>query len=474
MDAEIPPKLLCLSLQKISYGLGHIFNDLCAAMWFSYTLFYLQVVLNMGAATAGLLLMIGYKNNMYFHSMPQLDSCKLFLGQVVDSLATPLVGFCIDYVQHRRLWHLTGTFAVALGFYLIFSLKPSSFDVSTIVYYISTISLFQIGWATVQISHLSIIPEISISHKHSSDLTAIRYIASVCCNICVYLVTLAVLKSDGTNEDIGPGDFYKFKAIALIIMFIGLMASMLFYCGLLAKYEDQPEMEPLLNNGEIKDLNKQNSRHFLRFSLTYCVSIMYMCSRLFTTLNLIYIPLYIDERGQLNNIEKDSLRQTIASIPLTSYIASFLTSILLKFRIGFVTDQMTYLIGSIVGIVASIWIGAGISSRTDSELYTIAALLGITGSTTMVSSLCLTASFVKINSLGGAQVYSIVTFTDKLISGSIVLVVQHMQCTPKDSCPYFYKNVMSYISASVSVIAMSALIFLHIQTKHSKKTMVIS
>lgn len=35
--------------------------------------------------------------------------------------------------------------------------------------------------------------------------------ASVCCNICVYLVTLAVLKTDGVTENIGPNDFYKFK-----------------------------------------------------------------------------------------------------------------------------------------------------------------------------------------------------------------------------------------------------------------------
>ncbi|CAH1114108.1 unnamed protein product, partial [Psylliodes chrysocephalus] len=287
--------------------------------------------------------------------------------------------------------------------------------------------------------------------------------ASVCCNICVYLVTLAVLKTDGVTENIGPNDFYKFKEIALIIIFIGLLSSMLFYCGLLGKYEEE-EMEPLLSNGhidiELKDLNPQNNKHFLKYSVTYCVSVMYMCSRLFTTLNLIYIPLYIDERGELNDIEKESLRQTIASIPLTSYIASFVTSVALKCRIGILTDQITYLIGSIIGVVASIWIGIGISSNSDFELYAIAALLGITGSTTMVSSLCLTANFVKSNSLGGGQVYSIVTFTDKLISGTIVLIVQHLQCTPRNSCPYFYKNVLTFISASVSLIAIVALIFL--------------
>lgn len=51
---------------------------------------------------------------------------------------------------------------------------------------------------------------------------------------------------------------------------------------------------------------------------------------------------------------------------------------------------------------------------------------GVSGSTTMVSSLCMTANFVKTNGYGGGLVYSIVTFTDKLISGAVVLLVQNL------------------------------------------------
>ncbi|XP_072391386.1 major facilitator superfamily domain-containing protein 12-like isoform X1 [Diabrotica undecimpunctata] len=441
MDTEFRPNPLCLPLQKLSYGLGHIFNDLCAAMWFSYTLFFLQVVLEMKSTTAGFLLMI---------------------GQIVDSLATPIVGYCIDYIEYRRLWHLAGTGAVALGFALIFSIKPATFSTAIIVYYIISISLFQIGWATVQISHLSIIPEISRSNRHSSDLTAIRYIASVCCNICVYIITLIVLKSDGVADNIGPNDFYKFKEIALLIIFLGLLSSMLFYCGLLGSYEE--EYEPLLRDEtvqmEMTELDKP-TKHFLKQTLIYCVSVMYMCSRLFTTLNLIYMPLYIEERGMLNDMEKERMRQSIASIPLTSYIASFLTSLFLKFRVGVVGDKVIYLIGVLIGLVTSVWIGVGVSPETDTELYSIAALLGITGSTTMVSSLCLTANFVKSNGSGGGMIYSFVTFTDKLISGSVVFIVQHLQCTPKSSCPYFYNNVLTYICALVSIFALLALILLY-------------
>lgn len=57
-----------------------------------------------------------------------------------------------------------------------------------------------------------------------------------------------------------------------------------------------------------------------------------MTSRLFNILNLIYMPLFIDERAALNNVQKEKMRQTIASVPLICYIASFLTAIFLKYR----------------------------------------------------------------------------------------------------------------------------------------------
>lgn len=44
---------------KLAYALGHIFNDLAAAMWFSYTLIYLQRVVLLQPIVAGALLLLG-------------------------------------------------------------------------------------------------------------------------------------------------------------------------------------------------------------------------------------------------------------------------------------------------------------------------------------------------------------------------------------------------------------------------------
>lgn len=44
---------------KFAYALGHIFNDLTAAMWFSYTLIYFQRVALLKPIAAGALLLLG-------------------------------------------------------------------------------------------------------------------------------------------------------------------------------------------------------------------------------------------------------------------------------------------------------------------------------------------------------------------------------------------------------------------------------
>ena len=51
---------MALSIKsKLGYGLGHVLNDLCSAMWFSYLLLYFHHVLGFPNALAGVVLLIG-------------------------------------------------------------------------------------------------------------------------------------------------------------------------------------------------------------------------------------------------------------------------------------------------------------------------------------------------------------------------------------------------------------------------------
>lgn len=82
---------------KMGYGLGHVYNDLCAGVWFSYLLLFLKDALRMPGTEAGSMMM---------------------LGQVGDAMATPIVGFLVDKYGTKQKWHLFGGFISLRSFFL--------------------------------------------------------------------------------------------------------------------------------------------------------------------------------------------------------------------------------------------------------------------------------------------------------------------------------------------------------------------
>nr|CAD7575938.1 unnamed protein product [Timema californicum] len=69
--------------QKVSYGMGHIFNDICAAMWFSYILLFLQVVIGMPPALSGAMMLTGTMHHHWLSSREQIPSSVVKVGPLV-------------------------------------------------------------------------------------------------------------------------------------------------------------------------------------------------------------------------------------------------------------------------------------------------------------------------------------------------------------------------------------------------------
>jgi len=162
---------------KLAYALGHVFNDLTAATWFSYTLIYLQRVALLEPIVAGAFLLLGKQIGDYVSNRCFLDSSlKNFRsqGQVVDAVMTPIFGFLVDRYRNKKLWHIVGSVMVTWSFPVIFGGFAKSSSVLAMLLYVTSITIFQTGWAAVQISHLSMIPSLSNSLLARADLTAIR------------------------------------------------------------------------------------------------------------------------------------------------------------------------------------------------------------------------------------------------------------------------------------------------------------
>lgn len=56
-----PPDLpgYLTKLQKYSFGLGHVINDITGVLWFSYALLFLQVVVDLTPTVSALLILLG-------------------------------------------------------------------------------------------------------------------------------------------------------------------------------------------------------------------------------------------------------------------------------------------------------------------------------------------------------------------------------------------------------------------------------
>ena len=63
----------------LGYAIGHILNDMCEAMWFTYLLLFFHNVIQLSNFTAGMLVMV---------------------GQIADGIATVLVGVLSDQ-EHK-------------------------------------------------------------------------------------------------------------------------------------------------------------------------------------------------------------------------------------------------------------------------------------------------------------------------------------------------------------------------------------
>jgi GPH family glycoside/pentoside/hexuronide:cation symporter len=147
-----------------AYSVGHLGNDLFAAIMALYMSWYCINVVELDAYLTGLV----YLN-----------------GQVSDGIATMLVSILSDKYStswgKRMPWYLVGSLMTTLSFYLFFSYpefinkedvngEPLNYK-GKAVWYVVLYGTFNFGWAFVQISQMSIVNSITFSNRRRDELT---------------------------------------------------------------------------------------------------------------------------------------------------------------------------------------------------------------------------------------------------------------------------------------------------------------
>ncbi|XP_010365590.1 major facilitator superfamily domain-containing protein 12 isoform X3 [Rhinopithecus roxellana] len=383
------PRPLSL-VARLSYAVGHFLNDLCASMWFTYLLLYLHSVRAYSSRGAGLLLL---------------------LGQVADGLCTPLVGYeadraagCCPRYGPRKAWHLVGTVCVLLSFPFIFSpclgCGVATPEWAALLYYGPFIVIFQFGWASTQISHLSLIPELVTNDHEKVELTALRYAFTVVANITVYGAAWLLLHLQGSSR-----------------------------------------VEPAQDIDISDQLGGQDVPMFR-------VGMLYMTTRLIVNLSQTYMAMYLTYSLHLP-------KKFIATIPLVMYLSGFFSSFLMKpinKRIG---RNMTYFSGLLVILAFAAWVA--LAEGLGVAVYAAAVLLGAGCATILVTSLAMTADLIGPHTNSGAFVYGSMSFSDKVANGLAVMAIQSLHPCPSElccrACVSFYHWAMVAVTGGVGVAA---------------------
>ncbi|XP_070542874.1 major facilitator superfamily domain-containing protein 12-like isoform X2 [Ptychodera flava] len=390
----------------------------------------------------------------------------MLVGQIADAICTPFVGYQSDKTSRdncygqRKIWHLVGTICVAAAFPFLFNpciTCEHSAEWAKFIYYVPFVVIFQFGWASTQISHLALIPDLTKNESIRVELNSIRYACTVLANIFVYGVTWLLLdlprpghQKQGDQEELGPDDTSKFRELAFIVVGVGAVFSIIFHIGTNEKAAAKAADERGENVRSESEL--MTWKDWLTEYQFYLIALLYMCTRLMVNVSQVYIPMYLLESLQLDS-------DSIAIIPLIVYVSGFLTSIFMRLINKLIGRKLTYFLGASLIIVCciSLWF-----KTIGKFIYLSAVLLGAGGSTVLVTSLSMTADMVGDNTESAAFVYGAMSFTDKLSNGLAVTLIQDLHPCIKccAECKWYYRDIMVFVPGSFAVISLLTLLLL--------------
>ena len=146
-----------------AYGIGHILNDIVSACWFNFLSYYLIQVRCIDSTHAGIILLV---------------------AQITDAVSTPIVGILSDKTDtrwgKRTPWYIVGTILNVFGYTMLWEKcffcgeGAEKSDKLELAYYLIFPPIMQIGWATVQVAHMALLPCISLNQKNKDKMSRIR------------------------------------------------------------------------------------------------------------------------------------------------------------------------------------------------------------------------------------------------------------------------------------------------------------
>lgn len=419
-----PPKRIGLStFNIIAYAVGHVYNDLCATVWFMY-LFYFIVTFTQEYG-------------------PSLASLALLSGQIADGICTNFVGLLIDKTNSRlgkrTPWFLAGTILVLPWFLLTFrkwtltdivcgedwekNCEPDTHKILTFLYYITLPALFNVGWAAVQISTMSLVVAITYDQKQRDSLISYR-------NACTFGSNLLTLTMALYLFEYISDAYEQFKVLTILITIIGLITSGIFILGCpevkLSERAITHDLKHAQWSVNAEGVNIENWRDWLKSKQFYAYWFVYTLTRLSINVTMTLTPFYLIIVLKYQKRPMEPTPREIASVPLVSYCCSTIFTLLYTHKFGHIFNEQNRVLAL---TLALIFVGVGsvpflfIQEEFHWIVYIWVPIQGIGLAIGLNTSASLMSDMIGNNNKSSAFVYGTYSLVDKFASGLLLVFI---------------------------------------------------
>lgn len=190
------------------YSIGHVFNDLVSACWFFYFSYYMVYIIEVGEDRSGYIMLA---------------------GQIFDGIGTLLSGILSDQTKSRfgkrTPWFFFGTIAVTITYLIIYQgcliCDESTSPTVEFIYLIISPCIFNVGWASVQVSHMALLPSLTLSKQKQEKMTRLRTGFTFASQLLALALSLLIFY-------LFPQKLLQYRILAFSCAALGLVCSVLF------------------------------------------------------------------------------------------------------------------------------------------------------------------------------------------------------------------------------------------------------
>ncbi|CAN6168571.1 unnamed protein product [Urochloa humidicola] len=379
----------------LSYGSGHMLNDITASCWFTYLLVFLtEVGLSPGDAAVVML-----------------------SGQLADGFTTIFVGELMDRFGHFKLWHAGGSILVAISFSSVFgscvACKLMGTNSSTLetVGYSTFASIFNVGWAVTQVAHMSMVNCMTSNPTSRVSLVSCRNAFTMVANLSLYGIALLIFTLLQSVSVI-----IQYRWIAYVSISVGSCFVIVFLIGT----KEPGSIQRCVD----KNLFRISWAYWFKKVLYYQVALVYTLTRLVTNVSQAFLAFYVIYDLEMPQSSK-------ALVPAIIYICSLIVSVILQeTRWSSRRLKLYFSAGAVLWILSGLGIVL-LPSRLHNVMYAISIVIGAANALMTVTSISMEGVLVGEDLNGCAFVYGSLSFVDKVSCGIALYILESYQGSTK-------------------------------------------